>query len=221
MRSKRLIVFSIFSISVVLVFLSLFFMSFFTVSKWVGVGVGGGMFVLSGILFLILRKKHKRIAEFGAITVNAIATGIAVSSLFVYLGEFPPVWQIILATVGVIALFAFFSALTKLEFIGNHPIISLIVFIAVLLTLEILGAIYITGGAFYYALILIIPFGAFSGAVIASAVNTEELFTHIAYVSFTALIIVIFAVLVVISEGDALDGIGGGDSKKSKKKKTP
>ncbi len=222
MPSKRIIALIMFSLTVLLIFLSLFFMSFFTVNKWVGVGVGGGVFVLSGILFLLLRKKNKQVAEWGAIIVNAIASGIAVSSLFVYLGAFPPVWHLILVTVGTIALYAIYTGLTMLGFFGDHPVIALCIFLAFLLTLEILGAIYLASGAFYYAMILIIPFGAFSGSLIASAKSPEELFTHIAYASFTALILVIFVVLVVISEGDALDGVGGGSGDTiSKKNKSP
>lgn len=220
MRSNRLAAFIAFSFTVVLIFASMFLMSFFKLNKWVGVSVGGGMFVVSAVLFLLLRKSRKRLAELGAITVNAIGSGIAVSSLFVYLEGFPPVWQIVAASVAAIALFFGYVQLTRLGFMQKHPVIMLSIILAVILALEILGAIYITGGAFYYGLILIIPFGAFSFALIAKSNTQEEFVTHLAYASFTALILVIFAVLVVLSEGEALD-VGGGGGPDSKKKKKP
>ena len=80
-----------FALTMLLCLITMHVMSLFSISKWVGVGCGGGIFVIMLVIAIIYRKE--KYLPFIIIPVNAIGDGLAVSSLYVYLGAYPAVWE--------------------------------------------------------------------------------------------------------------------------------
>ena len=77
---KCALTFSGFALTLLLFYITVHVMSLFTISKWVGVGVSSGVFVIM-LVFTLLYRKNK-ILPFFVIPINAIADGVAASSLF-------------------------------------------------------------------------------------------------------------------------------------------
>lgn len=197
-----------FALTMLLCFISMHIMSLFNVSKWVGVGCGGGIFVIMLVLAVVFRKN--KTLPYIIIPVNAIGDGLAVSSLFVYLGSFPAVWETAVVFAGLCLLLFLYCLLTNVPFFRNHFVISMLAYIAVILAGLITGAVLTESNAFYLALLSLIPFIAFFITTAARASDVAEHVKNSAYCSFAALILIIIVVLVIISQGDGLDGLGGG-----------
>lgn len=200
-ENKRLLTLLLCCISTILTFIGLTIFSLVEVSQWVGVGVGGGIFVITGVIALTVRKSSYIVVTM----VNSLALGITISSLYTYLGYFPPVWQTGLVTLGTAGLFGVFCLLTKTVFFETHPVLGGICFLSVIAILEILGAVFISPYVFGYALFL---FMTLTGYVLALSCRTNdvyELFKNMAVASFTVLILAVLIVLAVLTEGDGAD----------------
>ncbi|MDE6557801.1 MAG: hypothetical protein K2K39_01720, partial [Clostridia bacterium] len=91
-----------FAITLLICFITMHVMSLFTLSKWVGVGTGGGIFVIMLIFAVIFRKN--KLLPFFILPINAIGDGLALSSLYVYLGAYPAVWKTSIVLVGLCIL---------------------------------------------------------------------------------------------------------------------
>ncbi len=200
-ENKRLITLLSNFISVILTFAGFTVFSLFNVSQWVGVGVGGGIFVVSAVIALAVRKSSYMPVSL----VNSLALGITISSLYVYLGYFPPVWQTALVTVGTAGLFGAFCLLTKTAFFETHPIIGGIGFLLVVAVFEILGAIFISPYVFGYALFLFMTLAGYVLVLSCKANDVYGLIKNIAIASFTVLILAVIIVLVILTEGDGAD----------------
>ena len=198
--------FGVFALSVVIVAVATEIMSFFTLSKWVGVSVGGGLFAVMLILCIIFRKVKG--VGVCAIPVNAMAGGIAVSSYYVHIGGFPRLWEIAVAVAVLLLMFLIYCLLTNVAFFRNHFVLCIFLYICVILAAGIVGAVLTDSKIFTFALFCSIPFTAFIVSLAIGAKDGAEHFKNLTVCSFAALILVIIAVLAVISEGDGLDGIG-------------
>ena len=183
-------------------------MSLFHVSKWVGVGCGGGIFVVM-LIFTVIYRKNK-VLRYIVIPVNAVGDGLAISSLYVYLGGYPAVWESAAVFGGLCLLLLLYFLLTNIPFFRNHFIISMIAYLVIILAGLITGAVLTKSNAFYLALLGMIPFIAFFITTAARAVDISEHVKNMAYCSFAALIIIIIVVLAILSQGEGLDGLGGG-----------
>ncbi len=196
-----------FAITLLICFIVMHVMSLFTLSKWVGVGTGGGVFVIMLILAVIFRKN--KLMPFFIIPVNAIGDGLALSSLYVYLGAYPAVWESATVFGGLCFLLVLYCLLTNIPFFRNHFIISMLLYFCIILAALITCAVVIKSAIFPLALMGMIPFTAF---FISLATKAENPLTHIAHLStcsFAALIVIIFVVLIIISQGNGFDGAGG------------
>ena len=214
MNKKCSLTYAAFALSLLLTFAAMYFMSIFRVSKWVGVSVGGGVLVVSLVLLLIYRKK--KAAYFAVIPVNGLASGIALSSLFVYLGGYPFLWQTASVFGALNVLFLLYCLCTNFSFVRGHYVVTLVVFSALLIGAGIAGVVLSSQIVFGLVLLSLIPTIAFLMVLPAAAKNPFEQIKNITYASFSALIVVIIVVLIVISEGDGLDGFSGGDGSTAK-----
>ncbi|MDE7158922.1 MAG: hypothetical protein K2N74_05030 [Clostridiales bacterium] len=208
MNKKCALTYAAFALTLLLALAAMYFMSIFSVSKWVGVSVGGGVLIVSLVLLIVYRKK--KAAYFAVVPVNGLASGIALSSLYVYLGGYPLLWQTVAVFGALNVLFVLYCLLTNFLFVQGHYVITLVVFSALLIGGGIVGVVLSSQIAFSLVLLALIPTIAFLMVLPASAKNPFEQIKNITYASFSALIVVIIVVLIVISEGDGLDGFGDG-----------
>lgn len=231
MNKKSLLSLYLFAASTVLSFVTIHIMSLFDISKWVGVSVALSLFVVMAILLLVATKKkkvkkHIKAVRYATLAVNAIADGLAISSLFTYLGRFPQVWQSAAAAAVLIAVFALYLLLTYIPFTRQHYIISMVLYVLVV----------VGGGIAFCAtasqsvkavsvltLLYMIIFIAFFIPLADNTYNAEEHIEKITYFSFAGIIVAII-VLAIISESDAdfLSGLDGGiGSAGTAKKRNP
>lgn len=186
------------------------------VNQWVGVGVGGGMLVVSLIVCFIFREKKKktkrgkkvsRIVRPAAYIFNALASGFAMSSLFVYLGQSPTLWQSA-AVWGALALyFALYCLCTNIPFFQKFSFPCMLVWCLLAYAGVIVGICLVSECVFSLAALLCIPFTAFFVSLSADVADAIEHLKNILYASFGALFVVIIAVLLVLSEGEIADGL--------------
>lgn len=206
---------------IIISFAALHLMEWLDWNKWIGVSVGGGAFIVLLILTLWLRKKfflHPYV-----FAANGFACGMAASSLFTHIGAFPPLWQTALLAVGLSAAFGLFCLFTLTPLFKKHYVICALLFFALLITAEILGAVYGPNEIFYLALLYLTSFIGFAVSLAMESETVKRQFKNVTYCSFAVLLIVVIVVLLILSGGDGLDGLdgfdisfGGGGSKKPK-----
>ncbi|MDE7395681.1 MAG: hypothetical protein K2M95_06160 [Clostridiales bacterium] len=230
MTKKCAVSFIICSISLLLVFAAMHFMSLWTVSKWLGVGVGGGALGICLILSIVfriclahdlVRPKKWRYLPYCIILIASVATGITISSLFVYGGIYPPIWQTALLYACFVALFFLYCPCTHLSFVRAHGNISLTLYAIILLTVSILLLVFFPRTIFLLASISLITLISFLISLPLDADDEEDHIQNLVFCSFGFLIVTILVVLIVISSGEGLDGLdfsGGGAGGPSKRK---
>lgn len=210
---KCLVSFIICGISLLLAFAAVHFMSLFTVSKWLGVTVGGSALCISLVLYFVLRKKL-RVLPYCIIFIASIATGITISSLFVYVGGYPSIRQTAVLYACFMAAFLLYCLLMYLPFCRKHCVIALWLYAIALFVTGILLLVFLKWKIFILALIGLITLIAFLISLPLDAYDEKDHVHHLVYCSFGFLIITIVVVLIVLSQGEGLDGFdfGGGGS---------
>lgn len=227
MNKKSLLSLCLFGASMLLSFVTMHVMSLFDISKWVGVSVGLALFIIMFVLVAVF-KRHMA-AKIAALIVNPIADGLAISSLFVHLGAYPPIWQTAVSFSVLFGSFLLYLLLTYLPFTRRHYIISMLCYVAVVLGVFLtvtLTAEKLCVGVFALTLIYFIVFISYFVTLAITAYDIPEHIMHIAYCTFVALALVIIVVLIVISQGDCGDGCdcgggGGGGIDGGSKKRNP
>lgn len=196
-----------FSLTLLICFVSMHIMQLFTVSKYTGVITG---LVISIVTFILLLKfKKYKFYNHLVILTNAIASGLALSSLFVYLGTFPQIWHSAILFAVLVVLFYLYNLFCNLSFFKRHYILCIIIFCILIIAGFLTGFILTNSPVSILACLCVIPFISFLSSTITSAQNKNKHMNNIAFCSFSALIIVSIVVLIIISEGEALDGLTG------------
>lgn len=224
MNKKSLLSLLLFAASMVLSFGTMYLMSLFDISKWVGVTLGFVLFLIMFVLVLSFRK-HLGI-NIAALVINPIADGLAISSLFVHMGAYPPFWQTAVSFAVLLGSYLFYLILSYIPFTRRHYIISMVCYIALVIGVFLsvtLTAKKMLMGVFALTMIYFIVFIAYFVTLAVAAYDIPEHITHMSYCSFVALALVIIVVLIVISQGDCGDGCdcgggGGGLGGKDKKR---
>lgn len=196
-----------FALSLLLGVAAMHIMSLFNISQWAGVCTGAGVLAAMLVISLVMRKNPT--VRIFAIIVNALASGIAASSLFVYLGSFPKLWETAAVCAALCAAFLLYLLLTNIAFFRERFVLCMIAYAVIVLAGLITGAALTKSNAFYLALLGMIPFIAFFVTTACSAENDKTQIKYMAYASFAVLVLVILVVLTVLSEGDGLDGLDG------------
>lgn len=222
MNKKSLLSLCLFGASTVLSFATVHIMHLLTTNKWVGVFVALSLFVVMGVLLAVVTvraknhikpRKHVHTVRCIAIAVNAIADGMALSSLFVYLGRFPALWQSAEAAAVLIGLFALYLALTYIPFARKHYIICMAIYLLVIVGLGITLCVMASKAVRPVSLMMIlymIIFIAFFITLADSAHDAKEHIERVAYSSFAGVIVALI-VLAIISDGGG-DFLSGADA---------
>ena len=187
---------------------SMYLMLLLDVNKYVGVLTGLALMIFNLCLSIAFGKKP--MFPIYTLIANAIACGIASSSLYVHLGWTPKIWQSLAIWATLSAIFAVYCILTNLNFIKRFPKTCIAIFLCALLAIGITGEC-LSDFPFSLALLVYIPFASLLITILIKAENTQTHFHHISIASFAALILVIIIVLIAISDGDGIDGIDGMD----------
>lgn len=207
MISKKCAVsFDVFAIFTAISFITLYIMSLFAFNKWVGVIAAACVLFVAVMFTLKFGRFYAKVAIIGA---NAISCGLAASSVFVYAGGFPPIWQAAALWAAYCALFLFYILLCNLSFFRNHPAICIGIYSLIILGGAISGTAFGLK-IFYLAALFWIVFAVF---LAACAIKADGMYAHVKNLticSFAVAIVVIIVVLIILSQGDGLDGLGGG-----------
>ena len=191
-------------------FAAMHLMQLFNLNYWVGVSVGAAILIVMLIVFIALRNNVTLPLTLSAIPVNAVASGIALSSMYEYLGYYPRIWQSAAVFATLTALFLLYCLLTDLKFFQRFYVICEITLIVLAAAAVILGMIFSDVAAFSLAAVGLIPFIAMLVSLTMRSSDAVEHVKNMSYCSFFVLAVVILVVLTVITQGDGLDGIGDG-----------
>lgn len=204
LNNKRLATLLSCLINVILTFSGFAVFSLFDLNKWTGVGIGGGILIVCAIIAIIVKKKSYLFVTL----INAVAVGIAISSLYTHFNFSPPVWQTALVAIGTAIIFCVFLLLTKTPLFKRHYVICGIVFLTLVLTAEILCMVFVSPYVFGFALFLFMTLAGHVLSLSSSANNFDELIKNLTICSFTVLILAVIIVILIISQGDGADGLG-------------
>ena len=223
MTKKSLCSFVTFALASAICLISMHLMLLASVNQYVGVGVGGGILLVAFICFLIFSRKHKDspfIPVF--LPIASVACGLAISSLYIYLGAPPTVVESLCVWGAYLVLFLFYCLLTYIPFFRWHPYICITIYGLLVLAGGIVGICLSSPFIFSLALLIFILFISCLASLVASSHDIREHNFYLAWFYFMAMFIIVLIVLVVISGGDGADGLdlspsGGTGYRRTKK----
>lgn len=176
-------------------------------NQWSGIIIGAILLLISGILFFQAKKAPKLyILCFG---LNMIGVGLSMTTYYVFKAYQLNVEDFMVAIMLSLGLISLFSFLTYVKFIARH--------IKIVLSLLVLGffigslALWLsvdefTGLSFYFLNVAYF----YLIAIMSKNENKKDLYKEMGIVSFGSFFIISFIVLVILSEGEVLQGVGEG-----------
>lgn len=178
------------------------------VNKYVGVGSGGVILVVAFVLYMVFRK-HKNLGCWILLffLASAIGCGLAISSLYVFLGAALEVIYTFCVWGAYAIIFLVYCLVVNISLFKRHPRICLAIFGLLVLAGGIVGIFFSSKITFSLALMMFIPFISYLATILAHSNNYSEHINTLALVSFIGLFVVVIVVLIVISEGEGLDGL--------------
>ena len=178
------------------------------VNKYVGVGIGGGILALGFVLYMIFRENEKLGSWILLWPVaSAIGCGLAMSSLYVHLGAAPEIIYSFCIWGVYVILFLFYCLFTNLPLFKRHPRICLAVYGIFILAGGVIGICLASKIIYSLVLMTFIMFITYLATILATSRNYADHNKVLTSVSFVGLLLVVIVVLIVISEGEGLDGI--------------
>ena len=221
MKKKCLISFFTYTLFSAVCLISMHLMLLIDVNKYVGVGIGSGILAISFVLYMIFRKNCKLrgwILLF--LFASAIGSGLAISSLYVYLGAVPSIIYSFCVWGAYVILFLAYCLFANIPLFKRFPRICMFVYGLLAFAGGIIGIVLSSKIIFSLALMIFILFISYLATIVAHSNNLIEHTKKLALASFIGLFIIVIVVLIVISEGDSLDALdvypGSGSHKKSK-----
>ena len=194
---------------------SMYLMLLADVNKYVGVGIGSGILVAFFVMYMFLRKplcklRKPLLTAFIFLPASAIGCGLAISSLYVYLGVAPDIIYSFCIWTAYAVLFLIYCFLVKIPFFKRFPRICLAVYGLLTLAGGIVGMCLSSTTVFSLALMTFIVFISYLSTILARSKDYGEHNNTLVLVSFIGLLIIVIVVFIVISQGEGLDGIDGG-----------
>lgn len=180
------------------------------VNQWAGLITGFVLFCTMGVLAIGFSKK--RIISYFVCAGNALASGIALSSFYVWLEDTPLPWQSA-AIWGISAVyFAAFCFLTNLRFVQDFSSLCTLIYLLPPLAGGIVGVCLSSVTVFSLALFFLVPLTAYLIALSTNAKNLRAHMKNAAYASFGALLALLILVFFCIGDSSgSSEGSGSGD----------
>ena len=187
-------------------------------NQWSGLIMGGLILLLSWVIYLFARKIP--LLYVVSFVLNMIGVGLSITSYYVFKAYALALEDFMVAYLLAIGLIIIFSMLTYVKFLKRHIklAISLVVLVSFISSLLLWGTVdEFTGLSFYFLNVSYF----YLIAIMSKNESKKDLMREMSIVSFGAFFIASFIVLVVLSEGDALQLIDGADGvfHSTKKKK--
>ena len=177
------------------------------VNKYVGLCIGSGILLVGFILYWIFRENSKVkywIPLF--LFVSAVGCGLALSSLYVHLGDAPKIIHSVCIWSAYVILFLGYCLFTNVALFRSHPRICLTVFGLFVLASGIVGILLSSKVIFSLALMMFILFIAYLATIVIHSRSHDEHIDKLTLTSFIGLFVIVIVVLIVMSEGNGLDG---------------
>lgn len=208
MYPKTMISTGMFALYLVLAFLSCGTMLLIPhVNPYVGVGVGAGICIALTVLTAVGSAREWRHAFVPIAAGNGIGSGIALSSLFVFLGHAPAVTDYFIAFALLLAAFLLYCLLTYLPFVRRYPVPCMIVYAVLACAGYIVLVCLAYSCAFLITAIFLLPFIGFFVSIARRAEFPARQLEHVAGASCFSVAVVVILVLLIISQGEASDGM--------------
>lgn len=215
MKRSFLIHFSVFAgvvaISLVIMHLALLL----NCNKWVFIGTAIGIEIISVTLLIVLRKRKPQI---WLPLINALATGLALAGFYSHLALTPVIWQSFAIFGAAIAAYFLYGAFLAIPAAGRHQNLTVIIYLLITAAAIIVGGIITRDMVFALSAFIWLYVASYSLSYIFPQERDHPL-KYPVYASFAAAALIIFAVLVVVTEGDALNGLAPDAPSRKKKNK--
>lgn len=182
--------------------------------KWVFVGAAIGIEIISVTLLIVLRKRKPQI---WLPLINALASGLALAGFYSHFGLTPVIWQSFAIFGAAAAAFFLYGAVLAIPVAARRQNLTCILFLLVTAAAIAVGGILTKNMVFALSAFMWLYSASFSLSYIFPNERDHPL-KYPVYASFAAAALIIFAVLVVVTEGDAINGLAP-DAPSRKKKK--
>lgn len=189
-------------------FVALYLCELVSYYKYIGLIIAAVLTVVA--ICLTLLAKSKTVFGVIAFVLNALAFGCAACSVFLYTGTFPKIWTAAVCFGAYTLLFYFFCLATKLEIVEDHPVLWIAGIILVLAVAGTVGIVLLPETGFFQLVTFsLISFAVFISTTAYRARDIDNHLLHMTFASFVLAIIAIIIAIIVVSEGEVLDGADG------------
>lgn len=176
-------------------------------NEWLGLFTGIG-FVVLAIPFHFLGK-HRSHLYFLSFMFNIIGVGFSITSYYIFKQYQLGIFDFLTAISVSFGILTAFGMLSSLSFYKHHPIFYTIIIILMCFMISLnlwLTTPSFSGLTFYYLNVVYF----FMIAMVSESADIKELSRIMSLISFGSFILISIIVLFIITEGEALDGIGDG-----------
>lgn len=189
-------------------FAALYICELISYYKYLGLIIAAALMFVS--ICLTLFAKSKMVFGVIAFVLNALAFGCAECSVFLYTGTFPELWTAAACLGGYTLLFYLFCLAANAKIIERLPALWIALLILVLVAAGITGIVLLPEtGVFKLATFSLISFAVFISTTAYRARDIDHHLLHMTFASFVLAIIAIIIAIIVVSEGEVLDGADG------------
>ena len=189
-------------------FVALYLCELVSYYKYIGLIIAAVLTVVA--ICLTLLAKSKTVFGVIAFVLNALAFGCAACSVFLYTGTFPKIWAAAACLGGYALLFYAFCLAANTKIIARLPALWIALLVVVLVAAGITGIVLLPEtGVFQLATFSLISFAVFISTTAYRARDIDNHLLHMTFASFVLAIIAIIIAIIVVSEGEVLDGADG------------
>jgi len=177
-------------------------------NEWSGLIIGGIVLLISWGIYFVSRKIP--LLYVLSFVFNMIGVGLSITSYYVFKAYALALEDFMVAYLLAIGLIIIFSLLTYVKFLKRHIkfAVSLIVLVSFISSLALwMSTDEFTGLSFYFLNVSYF----YLIAIMSKNEGRKDLMREMSIVSFGAFFIASFIVLVILSEGDALQLLDGTD----------
>lgn len=184
-------------------------------NKWVFIVTAIGVEIISVTLLIVLRKRKPQI---WLPLINALASGLALAGFYSHFGLTPVIWQSFAIFGAAVALYFLYGVFLAVPVADRHQNFTVIIFLLITAAAIIVGGILTKNMVFALSAFMWLYVASYSLSYIFPQERDHPL-KYPVYASFAAAALIIFAVLVVVTEGDAINGLAPDAPSRKKKNK--
>lgn len=179
------------------------------VNQYVGVGVGGGVCIVCALLTVIANVREWSRVYLPVLICNGLGSGIAASSLFVFLKASPAATDYLIAWALLVGAFVLFCLLTYIPFSRRYPVPCMVLYALAVLAGYITLVCLVLSHPYVLTALFLLPFIGFFVSLARRAEYPARQLEHVAGASCFSIAVVVIIVLLVVSQGEGLDGLDG------------